>query len=109
PERGDERDLRELEGFREREGREGLADAEEQAPDEEAGLELGPAARHAGDEGERQEEREAAPDVDVLVQRVAETFHRRVAKDLEQGGRQRQEEPHDEASQSARAAGARPR
>jgi hypothetical protein len=43
---------------------------------------------------ERQQEGEAAPDVDVLVERVAQALHGGVAQHLEQRCRQRQSDPH---------------
>jgi len=57
-----------------------------------------PAAQHAGDEGERQEKGEAAPDVDVLVERVPQALHDRVAEHLKQRRRQGQGEPHADDS-----------
>src|SRR5262249_43859094 len=42
-----------------------------------------------------QEEREAAPDVDVLVERMPQPLHGRVAEHLKQRRRQGQDEPHE--------------
>src|SRR5439155_26417716 len=84
----------ELERLGERERRERLADAKREAPGEESWLERGPAGEKRRGEGERQEEGEAPPDVDVLVEGVVQALHGGVAEQLEQRRRQRQGEPH---------------
>src|SRR3989441_6419087 len=74
PERGNERDVCELERLGERERRERLADAEREAPGEEPGLERGPAGEKRRGEGERQEEGEGPPDLDGLGEGMAQAL-----------------------------------
>src|SRR2546422_4474625 len=50
-------------------------------------------------------EREAAPDVDVLVQHVTQALHGGVAQHLEQRGHQGEREPHGRRLYPARGAG----
>ena len=79
PQRRHQRDVRELQRLGQGQRRERLRDAEGQAPAVEVRLDRGKADDDARDKCPRQQEREPAPDVDVLVQHVAEALHRGVA------------------------------